>query len=97
MIDRRFARQLRLPEVGAAGQARLAEARCPRDYDMRIDEVIIRYTLRAGMRVTLEAPAGDAMASAPPWLRELRDGPRQVAAGAHVVLGVARRALGLDA
>lgn len=72
--EARHGRQILLPEIGRAGQARIAASRAAVGGDTFAHEVAARYALRAGFSGV--APAAAAMSSA-----AVATGPAAVASG----------------
>jgi len=87
----RYTRQVRLAEVGEAGQARLASAHACVHGDGMAADVEARYLRGAGVSVTHATthPNEDM----PGWLLALGPGARDVAAGAYAALSVMRAVL----
>jgi len=87
--DPRFTRQVRLAEVGEAGQARLIAAEARVHAGGAAGEVEARYLRGAGLSVAGEATGAPVAA----WLEELTPEARVVAAGAYAALTVVRAVL----
>ncbi|HLV21968.1 MAG TPA: hypothetical protein VKZ49_13835 [Polyangiaceae bacterium] len=93
-VDERYSRQCRLPEIGPAGQARLASAElCVGGREEALMEAL--YLHRAGverLRIEPERPAA-AFAHASAFRFEAT---RRAGAAAWRALGQLRRALGVE-
>jgi hypothetical protein len=104
---RRYGRQIRLAEIGEAGQAKLCAAKAaPRNTGLA-GAVEVRYLAGAGVEVrpvarapaSRESHAGDTASPSEPAVADLglrHPAAREVAAGALAALDVIRAALGLS-
>jgi hypothetical protein len=94
-LTARFTRQVRLAEVGAAGQARLeATVAHLASADVGCAHAVERaYLERAGVTVS---PSPSLPALSTEWLEELAPSAREVATGAYAALMTMRRALGIS-
>lgn len=95
---RRYSRQIRLSEIGEAGQAKLCTAKVSlgaAGFARTIEE---RYTRAAGMQVTIAAQTVDSSVEADDVANlGLRDASaREVAEGALRALALVNAALGLE-
>ena len=89
--DARFARQLRLPEVGDAGQSRLCEAELSVG-TTRASQVQVDYLRRAGVRhISRNQAEPEPFVHAEHFRHEAC---RDIAAGAWLALDQIRRVLG---
>jgi hypothetical protein len=88
----RYTRQVRLAEVGVAGQARLETTEATVGGDERLSSrVCARYLESAGVRVT--RGTGTRGPEMPAWVAALDPSAREVATGAYEALSVMRAAL----
>jgi hypothetical protein len=87
---RRYARQMRLAEVGEDGQRRLAEAMAAVDGEGLKHEIATAYARRAGMG-GIVAGEIDASYLAPAFIEH--EAPRAVVAGSRAALAALRAAL----
>jgi molybdopterin/thiamine biosynthesis adenylyltransferase len=91
----RFVRQVLLPEIGEAGQARLGEAEAAVGGAGLAHEVAARYAEGAGFGAVVAGPI-DVDALAPPAIVRT-DAAREALAGARAALAEIRRAVGMEA
>lgn len=91
----RFGRQMRLPEVGEAGQARLANAEVRLDAGGFARTIAVRYLERAGVRVDANERT-DAERRPPIDLGVSHVAAREVAEGAMEALLAVRTTLGIE-
>jgi hypothetical protein len=95
-IDRRrLTRQIRLPEVGDAGQARLAAAHVDAAVEGFAADVARNYMHRAGIGAV--APGGARVGADVGALGLRHPAAREVGEGALVALAAVRAILGLEA
>jgi hypothetical protein len=93
MTDSRYARQAILPEIGEAGQARIAAATAVVRARGAAAEIAKRYLVAAGFGAVHVEEASDAIA--PPF--DARDASaRAVAEGAYRALVELRKAIACD-
>ena len=95
MTDARYTRQVRLAEVGAAGQARLERTVATVGGEGLSSRVCARYLESAGVRVLYVTEPGET--ASPTWIATLDPSAREVATGAYEALSVMRSALFEDA
>jgi hypothetical protein len=91
----RYARHVVVPEIGAAGQARLMVAIAPVGTGDRLEErVAARYAQRAGFAGV--SAARIVVAELAPRAIVANDACRRVLAGARTALGALRQAVGAE-
>jgi hypothetical protein len=89
----RFVRQLLLPEIGEAGQARLGASRAALGGPGAVNEVASRYACAAGVAAIDPGPIDVAVLA--PAEVAAHPGPRAVLAGARAALAAIREGVGL--
>jgi hypothetical protein len=87
---RRYARQMRLAEIGEHGQRRLVEAMAAVDGEGLKHQIATAYARRAGMG-GIVAGEVDESCLAPSFIEH--EGPRAVVAGSRAALSALRAAL----
>ncbi len=92
MNDARYTRQVRLADVGQAGQERLRGA-VVRVGSSAASEVEARYLRGAGLAVE---PGDVRDETAPTWLKALVPGAREVGEGAFAALNVMKSVLAAE-
>jgi len=90
---RRYARQMRLAEVGEAGQLRLGAATAAVDGEGLKHEIATAYARRAGVGIIVPGEVDDSYL-APSFLQH--EAPRAVVAGSRAALACLRAALFAD-